>query len=93
MSIRSKILAATLAAATLGTTTLAVSGQAQARGWGWGPAVGVGIAAGALIGAAASTVYGPGYYYYDPAYPRCHLIPQYDGFGNYIGAHRVCNVP
>jgi hypothetical protein len=92
MSIKTKILAATLAAATLGTTALTTSGQAQAHGWGWGPAVGVGIAAGTILGAAAATVYGPGYYY-DPAYPRCHPLAQYDAYGRYIGSTRVCDVP
>ena len=93
MSVKAKFLAATLAAVTLGTATLSASGQAQAHGWGWGPALGVGIAAGAIVGAAAATtVYGPGYFY-DPAYPRCHRIPHYDVYGGYVGSTRVCDVP
>ena len=89
MSIKMKFAAAALAVITLGTAAVATSGQAEARGWGWGPGLGVGIAAGALIGAAAAAnAYGPGYYY-GPAYPRCHRVPQFDAYGNYVGSTRV----
>ena len=47
----------------------------------------VGIAAGAQISAVAGA-YG---YSYDPAFPRCHRVPQYDAHGNYLGSIRVCN--
>jgi hypothetical protein len=89
MSIKTKVTAAVLTA-TLVTAVAATSSEAEARGWGWGPALGVGIAAGALIGAAAAGAYAPGYYY-DPAFPRCHRVPQYDAYGNYVGSIRVCN--
>jgi hypothetical protein len=90
MPIRAKVTAAMLAV-TLVTAVTATSSEAEARGWGWGPALGVGIAAGALIGAAAAAgAYAPGYYY-DPTFPRCHRVPQYDGYGNYVGSIRVCN--
>lgn len=88
MSIKAKVTAAMLAA-SLVTAVAATSSEAEARGWGWGPALGVGIAAGALIGAATATgAYG---YSYDPAFPRCHRVPQYDAYGNYVGSIRVCN--
>jgi hypothetical protein len=39
------------------------------RGWGWGPGAFVGgLAAGAIIGGAIAAPYGPGPYYYGPAY-------------------------
>ena len=89
MSMKTKFAAAALAVTTLATAAVATTGQAEAKGWGWGPAVGVGIAAGALIGAAASSAYGPGYYV-EPAY-RCHRIRQFDAYGNYVGTMRVCD--
>jgi hypothetical protein len=93
MSVKLRFAAAALAVLTLGTTAIATSGQAEAKGWGWGPAVGVGIATGVLIGAAAANSYaGPGYYY-EPAYPRCHRIRQFDAYGNYVGTTRVCDTP
>jgi hypothetical protein len=87
MSIKMKVTAAVLAA-TLATALGATS--SQARGWGWGPSVAIGIAAGALIGTAAASAYGP-YYYDDPVFPRCHRVPEYDAYGNYVGSMRVCN--
>jgi hypothetical protein len=89
MSVKAKITAAVLAV-TLVTAVAAASSDAEARGWGWGSDLGVGIAAGALIGAAAADAYASGYYY-DPAFPRCQRVPQYDGHGNYVGSTRVCN--
>ncbi len=83
-----KFAIAALAAATLATSMLATTGQAEARR-GWGPAIGFGIAAGALLGAAAvSNAYAP--VYVEPAY-RCRWVAQYNRFGNYIGKVKVCD--
>ena len=92
MSIKTKIAAAALAALTLGTTAIVTTSEAQAGHWhhGWGGA-GIGFAAGALLGAAASSAYAAGpAYAVDPGYRRCRLVRQYDGYGFYVGTTRVC---
>ena len=82
--IKSRSIAAALAALTLATTFTAFGGQAQAhshwghRGWG----LGAGIVAGTLIGVAASNAY------YAPA---CRYVPAYDRWGN-LRTVKVCDV-
>ena len=81
--MKTRIAAALVAALTLGATMVAGSSQAQARhgGWGWG-GVGLGLAAGALVGAAATSDY---------VYaPRCRWVRQFDQFGNYLGTSKFC---
>ena len=89
MSMKLKFAAVALAAVTLGTATLATTGEAEAKKWGWGPVVGIGLATGAFIGAglAANSYYGPHYVY---AGPRCKWVRQYDAWGYYVGKARVC---
>ena len=84
--MKTKIAAALIATLTLGTAAVGSTGQAQAKGWGWG-GVGLGFAAGALIGAAATSAYaGPDVVYV----PRCRFVRQFDSWGNYMGTARVC---
>ena len=75
--MKTKIVAALIAALAIGTVATT---QAQAHhwhgGWGWG-GVGLGLA----LGAATA-----GNYYAD-----CYLSPRYDRFGNVIRYVRVCN--
>jgi len=80
--MKTKIAAALVAALTLGATMVAGSSQAQAR-WhgGWG-GVGLGFAAGALVGAAATSDY--------VYVPRCRWVRQFDQFGNYLGSSKIC---
>jgi predicted MFS family arabinose efflux permease len=79
-----KIIVAALTALTLVTTLAASSGQAQAKNWG---AFGVGVAAGALVGAAATShAYG---YYGEPVH-HCRFVARYDAWGNYVRTVRVC---
>jgi hypothetical protein len=87
MSTKTKFAAAALVALTVGATAITTSSRAQAHGWGWG-GFGVGIAAGALLGAAAAS---PPTYVVSTGFRRCHLVPRYNVFGNYIGATRVCS--
>jgi hypothetical protein len=87
MSLKTKIATAAVAALTLGTAALMPTGQAQAKSWGLG--IGLGIAAGAIVGASVASNYGYGYGggYYGP---RCRFVRQYDAYGYYMGASRVC---
>jgi len=64
-----KTLAAAFAALTLATTFTAIGGEAQARPR-FGTGLGIGLAAGVLIGTAASSAYGSGYYV-TPGYRDC----------------------
>jgi hypothetical protein len=72
-----------LAGATIASTMIATTDQANAQFRRWGPAIGLGVAgfvAGAAI--ASSTVYaGP---------VRCGWVAQYDRWGNYMGRVKVC---
>ena len=87
MSTKTKFAAAALAVLTLGATAIASTSDAQAHGWGWGGS-GVGIAAGALLGAAVAST---PTYVVSTGFRRCHLVPRYNVYGNYIGATRVCS--
>ena len=80
MTSRLSKVAAAAAALALAA---AFAAPAHAGGSSWGPAVG-GFVAGTMIGAAAAS--GP---YARPAY-RCRIIEQYDQWGNYLGAQKVC---
>ena len=62
------------------TATLALPGEAQAhrRGWGWG--VGPGFFAPAYVEPV----------YVVPIYRKCKRIPQFDGWGNYVGTVWAC---
>jgi hypothetical protein len=82
MSVKAKVSAAVLAA-PLATAVAAASSKAEARGW--GPAL-----AGALIGAAAAAHADAPGYSYNPAFPRCQRVPQYDGYSNYVDSIRIC---
>jgi predicted MFS family arabinose efflux permease len=85
-----KIIVAALTALTLVTTLAASSGQAQAKNWG---AFGVGVAAGALVGAAATShaygYYGGPVYVAEPVH-HCRFVASYDAWGNYVRTVRVC---
>ena len=89
MSTKTKFAAAALVALTVGATAITTTSQAQAQahGWGWGGS-GVGIAAGALLGAAVAST---PTYVVSTGFRRCHLVPRYNVYGNYIGATRVCS--
>lgn len=78
-------IAAAVTALTLAALTIPTS-SAQARG-GWG--IGAGIVGGVIVGAAiANAAAAPVYY---DGYRRCHLVRQFDAYGNYMGRVRVCN--
>ncbi len=83
MTIRSKIAAVALAAATLTGAFAATSQEAQA-GPKFGTGLAIGVAAGALVasGAYAHSYYGPAY--------RCHWVKRYDAYGYYAGKVWVC---
>lgn len=97
MSRTKSLVAAGLAAVTLGTATLTTSTPAEAwwrYGWGAPVAAGVigGLAVGTIIGSAARPYgyYGPGY---GPGpYPCLRRRPVYDYEGNFAGYRpvRVC---
>ncbi len=85
----SKIAAGALAALTITAGVLAAPSQAEAK-WkgGWGPGIGLGIAAGVVAGAAFAAS-GPGYYV---GAPGCRWVARYDGWGNYRGSVKVCDL-
>jgi hypothetical protein len=86
---KTKIIAATLAVATLAGSLGATTGTAEAGSR--GAAIGLGIAAGALIGAAATShAYSGPSYVVDHGYRRCKWVRQYDGYGYYVGTTKVC---
>jgi hypothetical protein len=84
---KNKLIAATLAVATLAGTVGATTGAAQAGHSG----IGFGIAAGALIGAAATAhAYNGPTYVVDDGYRRCKWVRNYDAYGYYVGTSKVC---
>lgn len=86
MSTKTKIAAVALAAVTLTAAIATTSGEAQARPR-FGVGLGIGLAAGALIGAAASSAYaGPSY-----VVRECRYVERYDRWGN-IRMVRICDV-
>jgi hypothetical protein len=86
---KTKIIAATLAVATLAGSIGATTVTAQA---GSHHGIGLGIAAGALIGAAATAhAYNGPTYVVDNGYRRCKWVRQYDGYGYYTGTVKVCH--
>lgn len=90
-TLKSKTLAATLAALALGTALVANSGEAQARPR-FGAGLGIGLAVGALVGAAAvSNAYASPSYAYGPAY-RCRYVERVNPWG-YVRTVKVCDVP
>ena len=86
---KSKTIAAALAALTLATTFMTFGHEAQARPR-FGTGLGIGLAAGALIGIAASSAYGSGYYV-TPGYRDCRYVERFDRWGN-LRTIRVCDV-
>ena len=80
--------AAALTALTVATTLAMPSSDAQARRWGLG--LGLGLATGVIVGAAIANSYAQPVYV--GGFRRCHLERQFDGYGNYLGAVRVCRV-
>ena len=81
-----------VAALTLAAGSVATSSEAHAwgkKGFGWGPAIGLGIAAG-VIGSAAYAATAPGYYVGGPV--GCRWVARYDGWGNYRGSVKVCDL-
>ncbi len=79
--MKTKIVAALVAALTIGTVAVSSTSQAQAHwhgGWGFG-----GLGLGLALGAAAASNY-----YYAPS---CYLSPRVDRYGNVIRYVKVCN--
>lgn len=97
-----KTLMALGAAAVMTAATMAAPSTAEARwrhGWGPGAVIG-GLAAGAIIGGALASrpyYYGPGPYYYEPAYgpgPDCYITHRrvwVDGWGWRVRRVQVCD--
>ena len=85
MNTKSKIAAA-VTALTLAAALTIPSSSAQARG-GWG--IGAGIVGGLIVGAAVANAAAAPVYY--DGYRRCHLVRQFDAYGNYMGRVRVCD--
>ncbi|QOZ42665.1 hypothetical protein XH89_03660 [Bradyrhizobium sp. CCBAU 53340] len=86
MSIKTKIVAVTLAALTVtaGVASTTSAAQAKPLGWGWG--VGAGIATAAIVGTAIAASNQPYYY----GYHRCGWVAQYNAYGQFIGNVRTC---
>lgn len=84
--MRKLFVVAALAGATVASTMIASTDEAQAQRR-WGRAVGFGIAAGVLTGLAIANS-GP---VYVEGGATCRLVPQYDQWGNYVGRVQVCN--
>ena len=87
-----KLAAVAVAALTLAVGSVATSSEAHAwgkKGFGWGPAVGLGIAGGIIAGAAYAAT-APGYYVAGPV--GCRWVARYDGWGNYRGSVKVCDL-
>ena len=112
MSSTKSLVAAGVALATLASATLTTTTPAAARGWGAPFAGGLigGLAAGAIIGSATRPAYGYGYgsgygygyapapaygYAPEPVYNPCYRsrTPVYDAYGEFAGYRsvRVCN--
>ena len=87
MSIKTRIAAVALVALAVTGTMASSTTQAEAKGLGW--KIGAGLVGAAIVGTAIAAS-NDGYYYYD-GYRRCGSVPQYDGYGNYIGRVRTCN--
>ena len=83
-------IAAALTALTLATTLAIPSTQAQA-GSGFGTGLAVGLVGGALVGAAVANGAYAAPYGYGPGFRRCRWVRQYDAYGFYVGATRVCH--
>jgi hypothetical protein len=97
MKLPVKTIGAVLLTASLASVSLAKPAEARWLGWRWG-GLGFGLAAGALLGAAATSAYGYGYGYgYGyPAYSYGYVYPAYSygyGYPAYYGysypAYRV----
>ena len=71
-----------LAGATVASTMIATTDQAQAQRR-WGPAISLGIAAGVVTGAIIANS--------GPHYRRCGWVQTFDQVGNYMGRQYVCN--
>ena len=71
-----------VAGATIASTMIATTDQANAQFRRWAPAVGFGFAAGVVTSAVIANSYAP---------VRCGWVAQYDRWGNYIGRVKVCN--
>jgi hypothetical protein len=72
---------AALAGATIVSSMLVTTNEANAQFRRWGPWVGAGIAAGVVTGAIIA----------NSEYRRCGWIRTFDRFGNYMGRQYVCN--
>jgi hypothetical protein len=80
--MKTKFVAAALAALTIVGGVVATTQDAQARHR--GAAIGLGIAGGLLVGAAIADAHA------GPVYRRCNWVRQYDAFGRYAGRVHVC---
>jgi hypothetical protein len=87
MSIKSKVLALTLAtlAATGGIASTVSQAEAKPFGWGWG--IGAGLVGAAIVGSAIAANESS----YDDGFRRCGWVRQFDAYGNYVGRVRTCN--
>jgi hypothetical protein len=83
--MRKLLVVSALASATVASTMIASTDEAQAQRR-WGRALGFGIAAGVLTGVAIAN---SGPVYVEGA--TCRYVAQYDQWGNYVGRVQVCN--
>ena len=82
MITKSKVAAA-FAVLTLAASVVIPTSSAQAGHRGWG--IGAAIVGGAIVGSAIASEAA-----YADGYRHCYLERQYDVYGNYIGAVKVC---
>ena len=75
--MRKIFVVAALAVATVASSLIVTTDEAQARRWGRGFAFGAAVVGGAMIA--------------NGAYERCGWLRHYDRYGNYMGRTWVCN--
>jgi hypothetical protein len=86
MSIKTRIVAAALAALAVTGGIASTTTAAEAKGFGWG--IGAGLVGAAIVGSAIAAS-NDGYYY--GGYRRCGWVRQFDAYGNFVGRVRTCN--
>jgi len=88
MSLKTNIAAVAVAAlvvtGSVASTTTPAEAHGFHHGWGWG--VGAGLLGAAIVGGAIAANDG----YYDGGYRYCRWVPQFDGYGHYLGRVRSC---
>jgi hypothetical protein len=81
--MRKTLAIAALVGATIFSSLIATTGQADAQFRRWGPALGIAAGVGIVTGAIIANS--------GPRYERCGWLYQRDEYGNYMDRTWVCN--